>query len=359
MLSHEGALRLHGELGQRRVLSVYLNGEETDPAERRAWRVRLRHGLEGARAAVPPGEAAEFEAAVRLVEQELAGVDGLLPERGWVAFASGERLWYAGPSPAPMPDLVRWQAGMHLTPYLRALKQSRPVTLVLADQRHARVFRYLHGALEPRETLRADDALPDSASAGASKRAANRSGMRGEPRGDATQRALEAATQRMLREAAALLAAGADEDRLLMVGGSPETVSGLRRALPERARERAVELTDLRADATPAEVKAAIDAAASALSARLQKALVDQVIEATRAAGRGCLGWEPTERALRAGAVETLLVSRRLARAEPDLVEHLVDRALEQGAVVEEVGGPAAGTLDREGGIGARLRFAA
>src|SRR5690606_15327539 len=134
---------------------------------------------EGLKDAAEEERKAARAAAVR-IRQALEGYDGLLPERGWVGFATVDRLVYAAPSPAPMPDLVRWEGGAHVAPYVRALKQSRPVTAVVADRRHARLLRYLHGELREEAVLWSDAALADGPATGGSKRASTHSGARGE-----------------------------------------------------------------------------------------------------------------------------------------------------------------------------------
>jgi hypothetical protein len=361
MLSHDAVVRLNQELAGTKVLSVYLNAEETDPAARRAWRVRLDsmlRDLTGRLKDAPDEEREAARAASALIRQELERYGGLLPGRGWLGFATPDRLRFAEPTPVPMPNVVRWEDGAHMTPYLRALKQWRPVTAAVVDSRRARIVRYLHGELNEEEVLHADS-TPGGSSAGSSNRASTHSGVRGETREDAVRRSGEVSTQRMIREVAGLLSEAANDGHLLLMAGNPETTAGLLRALPEPARERAMEMPGIHAETSSAELKRAIEAAASTLSANLQRALVEEVIEATRSAGRACLGREQTERALRAGAVDTLILSRSFARAEPSAAERLVDLAFEQGASVEEISDAAAGELDREGGIGARLRFAA
>jgi hypothetical protein len=362
MQSHDEVVQLNQELAGTKVLSVYLNAEETDPAVRRAWRVRLNamlKALDDGLKDAPEEERTSARAAAALLRRELERYGGLLPERGWVGFATPDRLWHAAPSPAPMPDFIRWEDGAHVAPYLRAMKQSRPVTAVLTNRRHARIVRYMHGELREEGEFWSDAATADGSSAGSSKRASTHSGVRGESRGDAAKRSEQVAAQRMLREVQDALSEPTSEGHLLVVAGAPETTAALLHALPERARERTIEVSGVHADATPAELKDVIESAASALSVRLQQALVEQVIDITRSAGRACLGREHTERALQAGAVETLILSRSFARAEPDLAERLVDHAFAQGAAVEEISEVAAKDLDREGGIGARLRFAA
>lgn len=361
MMSRDVVVRINQELAETKVLSVYLNAEETDPAARRAWRIRLNgmlKALEEEMADASREERSAVRSAAAIIDQELERYDGLLPERGWVGFATPDRLWHAAPSAAPMPDLVRWKDGAHVAPYLRALKQSRPVLAVVSDRRRARMFVYLHGELREDEVLWSDAALADGSAAGSSKRAATRSGMRGEPRGDAARRSEEVSSQRLLRDVVQAVSEPLNTGHLLVVAGNPETTANLLRALPERVRERSIETPGVHMEATHAELKEAIDAAASALSTRLQRALVDEVLEGTRSAGRACLGREQTERALEAGAVDTLILSRAFSHAQPDVAEILVDRAFDQGATVEEISDVAGGELDREGGIGARLRFA-
>jgi hypothetical protein len=362
MLSHDEVVRLNQELAGTKVLSVYLNAEETDPAARRAWRVRLNSMLKALEEGMKDGPEAEqiaARAAVGLVREEVERHTGQLPGRAWVGFATADRLWYIDSLPTPMPDLARWEDGAHVAPYLRAMKQARPVTAVVADRRHARIYRYANGELREEAEFWSDTATADSTSGGSSKRSGTHSGVRGESRGDAAKRVEQASAQRMVREVLEALSEPARDGHLLVLAGNSETTTALLRALPERARERAMEASGTLADATPAELKDAVETAASALSVRLQHALVEQVIDATRSAGRACLGREHTERALQAGAVETLILSRAFARAEPGVAERIVDHAFEQGAVVEEISEAAAAELDREGGIGARLRFAA
>lgn len=361
MLSQDAVVRLNQELVGEKVLSVYLNAEETDPAAKRAWRVRLGgmlKALEEELSTAPADERRAAHAAAEHIRDELERFDGMLPERGWVGFATAERLRYAESSPAPMPDLLRWEDGAHVAPYVRALKQARPMTAIVADRRRARIFRYLHGELREGEVIWSEP-MAAVEHPSSSKRASTHSGTRGESHADAAQRGDDASTRRLLRAILDAVSGPVSDGHLLVLVGNPEMMAALLRALPERARERAINVPGVPADATTAELKEVVDAAASTLSSRLQRALVDQVMDATRSAGRACLGREHTARALQAGAVDTLILSRAFSRAEPDVAERFVDRAFQQGATVEEVSGVAAVDLDREGGIGARLRFAA
>ncbi len=359
MLSQEEVLELQRELSDTFVLSVYLDAEAHDPAKRRAWRVRfdqLVRRLEERLGEASAEEQAQARAALELIQNELSAFEGHLPDSGWVGYATADRLVHGSSIPVPMPDLIAWEKGTRVSPYIRALKQSRPISIVLADQRHARILRYHYGALEEREIIQSDVAEREGAPDGSAKRAGGRSGMRGEPRSDAARKSEETSTRRLVREVADRFSGGL-EGGFLLVGGSSEVSRQILAALPTSAGDRASELPGVHGDSSDAEIRAAVEAAASELSQRVQSAIVDEVIEASRSAGRGALGLERTERALQAGAVDTLVLTRNFARQDPGRVERLVDLALDSGATVEELGEAGGEALDREGGIGARLRY--
>jgi peptide subunit release factor 1 (eRF1) len=109
---------------------------------------------------------------------------------------------------------------------------------------------------------------------------------------------------------------------------------------------------------TEAEVKVATEESASELSRRMQDSLLESVIDSGASGGRGCLGIEATTQALRDARVDSLLITRGLRLREPDLADHMVGTAFEQGAAVEELSEVGADRLDSVGeGVGARLRY--
>jgi hypothetical protein len=350
---------LYRELAGRKVLSVYVNGEARDPAERHAWRRRLMHALAGIRGelAGDAAERAEFEAAAAHIEGALAGVDAFLPGRGWVGFATPDRLWYAGSLPAPMPDEVHWGVGLRVAPQIRGLKQNRPVAALLLDRRRARIFRYVAGRLDEPVDLVAETDLGDLTDARAGKRAATRTGMRGSTGTDTAQRLLAAGAERLLRAAVDRVVETAGDDGFLVLGGTPEMTAAAERRLPDRLRDRVLANPSLHLEMSSAEVKDALEAAASTLSARLHRALAEEVVDLARAGGRGCTGIEATASALGAGSVDLLLFTRSFREAHPEEAERAVGAALLEGALIEEVAGSGAEILDAAGGIGARLRY--
>lgn len=88
-----------------------------------------------------------------------------------------------------------------------------------------------------------------------------------------------------------------------------------------------------------------------------ERALVDEVVDLARARGRGALGREAVLERLRRGQVELLLVPWPLRDA--GLRADLPERALAAGAEIELVAGEAAERVEREGGLAARLYYAA
>lgn len=361
MLTQEQLIQLYRAHQSDNVLSVYLDGEANDPAQRSVWRKRFEQGLADTGRALENADSdsrAAFERAAGRIRGELDQFDAFLPGKGWVGFATADALLYAESVTTPMPDLVRWERGLRVAPFVRGLKQSRPVFLVLADRRRARVFEYRDGTASELPGVVADTDVGDLTDMGVGKRGAVYSGVRGQTGTDAAQRYLEQNSERMLKSLMATLEERVGTDGFLVVGGTPETVSALSQHASAQLSRRLLEQPSLHLDMSAADVKAAAEDSASVLTQRQQEGLVDEVLDQARSGGRGCLGAEATERALREGRVDTLLLTRDFIREVSDFADHCVGAAFDQHAEVEELSGEAATRLDRDGGgIGARLRF--
>ncbi len=363
MLSRDDLVDLYRKMRGEKVLSVYLNGGATDFAERNAWRRRLEHQVTYARRAVngaPASEEEGFGRALGRIERALGAFDSFLPDQGWVGFATPDDLIYAEPVRAPMPDLVRWEGGIRVAPYVRALKQQRLVLAVLVDSRRARIFEYRSGELHEPKNLNAETFLGDLTDVNISKRATNHSGVRGKTGTDAAQRYLEVGSERMVKSLMEIATERLGHDGHLVLGGTSETLSAAAAHLPQQVLLRTVQRSSMGLEMTEAEVRTELEKAASELNQRLQKVLLDEVIDQARSGGRGALDPTEVEKALREARVDTLLVSRGFIRANPDYADHLVGSAFEQHAEVEELSGEGADRLDVEGeGVAARLRYVA
>lgn len=357
MLNRDALVELYRELQDETVLSIYLDGRGSDPAERKVWRKELEHEFERIRGALDDDREA-FESAVDRLKEPIDGFGGFVPDKGWVGFGTAERVRYTETVPVPMPTLARWERGPRVAPYVRGLKQDRVVASVLLDSRRARIFVYRDGELVEPESLRADTFLGDLTDANTSKRASTHSGTRGQTGTDAAQRVLEVTSERMRKRLIEVVSDIVGEDGLLIVGGTPEMVSAAAREVPKSMEARVAERPSLHVEMSTPEVKEAVEAAASDLSRRLQSGLVDEVVDLALANGRGCLGRDETERALVERRVDTLVLARSFIERDQDFADRCVGTAFEQHARVEEVSGEADERLLEAGeGIGARLRY--
>jgi hypothetical protein len=362
MLTQDRLVELYRDLKDRKVLTIYVDGEGHDPANRRAWRTRVEHQLSEVRRSLGSegegGDASDVESAARHLLGALDQYQAFLPDRGWVGFATPDRSWHAETVPVPMPDLVAWEQGIRAAPYVRALKQARPVVVVLADRRRGRIFTYRDGQLAETDDVLADRDLGDLSDTNLSKRGTVYSGSRGKTAEDEAQRLVEVNAERLVKLAVERVADRAGRDGLVVVGGVPETAGQVLKHLLNGLRERVAEVQGLHVEMSDAEVKRKAEEAATELTRALQEGVAEGIVNLARSGGRGVLGDHHTAKALLERRVETLVLTRNFIRANPDRADHLLGTAFEQGAEVEELSGPGADTLDREGdGVGARLRW--
>lgn len=346
------------ELAGHDVLSVYIAADEHDPTERRSWRMRLTAQLDAVGGSIDGGAQEAFAAARAHLDTELESYKGFLPGRGWAAFVTAEGVWHIGELPAPMPDLVRWRHGPVLGPYLRALKQNRPVEIALVDQRRARLLRYRAGELNEYADFVADRFIDDLTDRNTSKRAGAYSGMRGETATDAADRILKQEAERLLKQVAKELR-NADADAFIVLGGSTSSEAALQKLLPPALEERTIVEPALHLTMTTAELLPLIEAAASALSERMQLSRAQAVLDDAGPGGSGTTGREAITAACERGQVERLLVSPAFLSRDEEAAESLIAQTLDHGGTVELVGDGAAELLDGAGdGACARLRYA-
>lgn len=361
MLNRDQLNDLYRKLRHDKVLSLYLDGRATDFSERSVWRRRMEKELREARSHAEANgnrNAAAFDRARERLLKELDAPDEYLPDQGWVGFATPDEVWYAEPVRAPMPDLARWEEGIRVAPYVRALKQERPVVLVLVDRQRARVFVYRNGRIEEPENLLADLQVGDLSDVNIAKRPTNVSGVRGKTGTDAAQDTMQVHTERFIRSLMDRVGDLVGREGFLVLGGTPETVAALRQHSPDTLEDRTLVDSSLHLDMTLAQVREAAERAASQLTQRMQESLLDEVMEQANAGGRGAVGSSVVEKALREGRVDTLLLSRGFIAENPDYADHLVGGAFEQQGEVEELSSAGGERLDVEGhGVGARLRY--
>jgi hypothetical protein len=345
-----------------RVLSVYLDARVTDPAQRHAWRPALTTAVRAARAAIEDErEHADFDRAAAYLERPSPALGGVWSAPGWVAYLTPDGPLYAGDVPVQVPTLVAWRDAPVVSPYLRVLKQHRPVIVTLVDSRSARFFRYAWGAVTPlpEMTLAVHDDVALTPPAPSELRATSSPAPRGALGTERASRRRLALFRRLATLLGTRVAELAGHDGWVLIGGTPEWARLAGEALSPRFAERLLVAGSLDHDAGEHEIARAAKEAATALRATHGRALLDRLVERALPQGRAEMGLPATQRALHAQAVDLLLLSPEFVRLHAGEAEDLVRAALAHGADAEVLSGEAADFLDRVAdGIAARLRFA-
>jgi hypothetical protein len=341
------------------VLSVYIARDGSDPGARGAWRLRVDGALGAIRAGLQEEGSPDletFDRASARIGEALEGFGRVLPQEGWLGFATADGRVHAEGLPFAPPDLVRWRQGIYTAPYVRALKSTRPVVMALLDGWRARLFEYLQGQMTPAEEMIADRDPVDASDVHGSKRATSATGMRGVTRTDYAQRSLDEESKRLRKQVVeTVVHMIGDNGGGVAVCGTAKATAAVKKDLEEKLPGRVVEISEPSFDSSEAELAAGAAAAASELTKARQTRLLESCWHVP---DRGSVGWKRTYHALAAGAVDTLLVARALIESAPDDAERLVRLALAQGADVEELGDDIGARLWQEGeGVAARLRF--
>ena len=282
MLTSDALVALYRKHRTESVLSVYLDASQTDPANRANWSRWLNDQVRDLRRQLTESgaDSRSFDAAHGHIEGALGNPDRFLSGRGWAGFATESELIYAEGLPVPMPNLIRWEAGVRVAPYLRAVKQSTPVPVAIADSRRVRIFCYLGGSLEERYDLHADRDFGDLSDSSGSRRAGRTSGVRGETGKDKAAALLDAQTDRLIADAADRLVELADDQATIVLGGVEPVVARLEKALPAEA------LVSIRPglsfDDSLSDLRAVVEEAASQASRERQSSVVERTLDAAR-----------------------------------------------------------------------------
>jgi hypothetical protein len=351
------------ELGTTRVLTVYHGARVTDPAMRHSWRAALGAALQPVRNGITDeAERAEFDRAAAYLDDPWPPIDGVWGMKGWAAFLTADGARYAGSLPVQPPTLAAWRYAPVITPYLRAFKQHRPVIVALVDSRSAELYRYALGKLEPLPELSLS--VPDAVEPGTQERPPAKGGpSHPGPRGtldtEALQRRKAANFHRLATSLGARLVELAGDDGWILIGGTPEWARQAGELIPTSHSGRVMVSPTLDHNAQDRVIAEAAKHAASELRSAQGHELVERIMERACAGGRGASGVPMVQRALRAGAVDLLVVSPHFLNRSDIDVEELVRAAIARGADVEVLSGSAATELDeRSDGVAARLRFA-
>ena len=361
MLDLRQLTELHRRLKDTPLLSVYLDGDETDPSERTAWRRRLQREarrLGNELVDHSPTDLAAFGHALEVLESHLGRHHGFLPSPGWAGFFTEGVIHHSESLPVRVPTVVVWQRGALLTPYLRVLNLAHPVAVVLCDHWRSRLLRQQGGRLTEAKELEVDRSLEDFSDVGMMKSARVATGVRGATARDAAQRSLMAESQQLVRDTIQAVVDSIGHEGSVIIGGPPDVASALRFGLPDALMARTTIVPGLELEMPASEVSREIAPFLDDIRDHEHGKVLQAIIDSAHPGGKGTLGLKNTRLALDQGAVDMLLVSRRLADEERSDVEPLVSAALLHGGDVAELSGGPGDHLDAEGaGLGARLRF--
>jgi hypothetical protein len=359
MLSPSKLQELVRELAGRKVLSVYLETKVTDPAMRNAWRPALAAAVRSARSSVTDdGDLAEFDRAVAHLAEAQPAPGGVFAAPGWVAFVTADGPRYVADLPVTPPTLAAWREGPTVAPYMRALKQHRPVIVAVVESNSARLYRYAWRRLESLGEMHTTEEEERGRGASSGAKGTAHPSARGAVATEAVQRRRRDAFHRLATTLATRLVHLAGDDGWVAIGGTPEWAKHAADALPRQLDGRVHVSPTLDHGAQDDVIAAEARHAATVLRAAHGRALADQLLERAGGHGRAAAGVAAVQRALRARAVDLLIVTPDLINRHPDDAEGLVRAALAQGADVEVLSVDAAAHLDGDAeGIGARLRF--
>lgn len=362
MLTYKNLADLAQALAGRTVLSVYVNGEERDPAKRRRWRIDLRHSLDDIESWLKGSSHADreaFAACRRMLMERFETARGMLLSPGWAAFFTTDGEYHSGPVPAAVPTMAAWSTGPCLTPYVRALKEARAVLVVVIDSRRARLYRYAERKVTLVETVRARTVLDHPSHMSAPPRPGFHTGTRGATGADQAQRELRNGTTHMLAEVLEKVSQLAADSEWVVVGGIPEVAKAFLSRLPADMKGRAAQAERLDVHAKRSEVADVARETASQLRDAKDLQRIDEIHGGAARNGRGVIGSVDTRGALTQGRAREIYFTLRFLEQHAAAAEEIVQLALGNHAQVEQVSGQAAMRLDEAGGVAARLRYAA
>lgn len=360
MLTYTQLAALQRALSNKRVLSVYLDGSASDFALQRSWRVQLDHSLVDLRRWLEDAshaEREEFERCVKRLDAAIAGFSAGVGSPGWVAFITADTIQEARHLPVAAPTMAVWSTGPSIAPYMRALKEQRPVVVVLADARKASIYRYHLGKPDYVDAVRAYHSIDQPEHMGAPPRSGFHTGTRGSTGHDAAQRSLLRGRERMIAEAAERVQELAGADGWILVGGIKRVAARLAQVLEPLAPNRVTQLRSVDVHASEADIARIARSGASELRDTVDARRIAEILDLAGANGLGAVGPAEARQALEHSCVRDLYVTHRFIEDHASEAEQAVRAALAQDAAIEEVSGPAADILNRFGGMAAGLRF--
>jgi hypothetical protein len=339
---------------------VYIDGSASDPAAQRSWRLQLDHSLDDLRRWLDESSRTdrdELERCLGHLDILTAEFSGGIGAPGWAAFITDDRVHDAQRLPVSTPTLAVWSTGPCIAPYVRSLKEWRPVIVIVADASRATIYRYQLGELERIDVEHAHHSIVHPEHMGAPAAAGFHTGTRGTAGHDAAQRSALRGRDRLIAESAAHARELAGDDGWIVVGGTKRVTARFADALKSAGPERILELDSLDIHSSEAQIVEATRAAAARLRDADDEHRIAEIADASGAHALGSIGPVETHRALEQRSVRELYLTDLYLDDHTAEAEEAVRSALDQDAMIEEVSGHASELLNRHGGLAASLRF--
>jgi len=358
------------------VLSVYLDVDQSNATNLHGkFHNALKDMLRATEAGLQNGQTEHFAVdAARAMEY----VSNLQPTgKGLILFIdASEKFFWAREVQVPLRNKTRWSEIPSVKPLLGLMEDYERYGIVLADRERARIFTVYMGEIAEHEDFLATLPVRRIKSPGtdhlfSERRFQNKAAMH---------------AHLHLKNVAESLDRLLDQngfDRIL-IGGPVEPTAELQQLLSKRVRGRLIDRLSLPVTASHGQILEQ----AVRLGERLERQMEEQIVEDLLAGDDKhhpiTLGLEPTVHALCEERIWRMVYadgftpsggqcsSCRMLFASPDgaceycgsaikptddLLERMVERAVAQDALLEQVTGNAAARLQQAGGIGAILRF--
>jgi hypothetical protein len=344
------------------VLSAYVPSDDGDPAHKGAARKRVEGAIANIKrslGAAPREEREAFEAAASELTNAMSDEGDVWGSGSWIAFAAPDGVRHAERVAGPVPFAVEWRTdGILIAPYLRLLKQQRPLILGVISSEGAKLYRYQAETLQAASEVEAPPTVDEPSHMSAPPRNGFHHGVRGQTGRDETERRERAAFERLTNDVIRRLEDLTRDGAWIALGGTTQRAKEIFEQLPRSMKDRATVSDDLTLRLTEPEIREIAAKQAAELSRARDAAWLDEVINRGRAGSKATIAIPTTARALSAHAVHELFISAGFLESRWREAEQLVRAALDGGAEVEVVAGEGAARLDREcGGVAAELRF--
>ena len=366
---------LKSELGEEKVLSIYLNVDQSyAPNRLRGFEVVLKDKLREIETGLTePNDRREFR---QCVDAALHGVQFMKPGSGTIiAFTHADgsiRTWQLD---VPLETEVHWLDHPCLQPLLSVEGALTPILLVITDHQHSRILTSDLGHFVEHPSIENTHPSKHTKTAGKDHIKSQTNFNR-----KSDERVAHYLTEVAKSVEEAVKARSIER---IFLAGNHETSRQLHKLLSKDIQKRTSGFLGLTVGATPLEIREAFVQMGSGLENEAAVSKVDSLLGLRGSHAMSVLGLSATLDALRDGRIRDLVYSERppligsrctacnavyldqivcpacgsSLTAIDDVIDYAIETARKSGATVEKVRGAAAEKLSVAGGLGGFLRY--